>query len=286
MLGGTTYRKLAIFYIAFVALYLYIPSLEETGTMLMVLSIATFVFAIILGFMMSDRYNRLNDIRDSFRKMDSSFLFIYQSMKFFGKTKKKKCRELIDAYLVAQFDYKLEDFDRATPALFELQDYVSKLTARTNAQRVHYDHLIYRLESLIDLDRGVTYKIRARMSLNEWGSLYLLAGVIWFGFLMVNAGSALMLVLMPILATTLMLLLQFVHELDKLTWQSRDWIWEPNARLFYDLDLLPYYPAPLLRTGNAALEMTKKLPEYRLATYAGNYPSMKGKKVKRITNKI
>lgn len=280
----TIYWKLIFAYIGFFLLALFVSGGGQSELNTVILSISTFTFAIILGFSISSRHSRLDGIRSRFRDGDALLLNIYIHGAEFGKTHQKNLRKLIDAFLMAQLDYKLRDFNKSTKYILDLHSYVRGLPTRKKIQALGQEAALDDLRDLLKSQKEVIYLLRDRMQMFEWFALIFLAVIIWVSLFFINDQSLFALITIPFLSTIIVLFLLILDELNKLRWQERRWIWEPLKELFLELDLLPYYPEPLLNTRRFLDRDFIGIKEYRVATYPRPYPNMKGKKVRVVKN--
>ena len=197
----------------------------------------------------------------------------------FGKRVVAEVRQRIDDLLISQMDYKLVDFDKESPKnLRILYLFLEKLKAKTKNQGESKDKILDNLVQLEKIYKEVDYQIRNRMMFYEWISLLVLGGIILFCLFYINNGSFVSVLVVAFISTTLILLLLVLYELDTLLWQERNWIWEPLSELFVELDLIPYFPEPVIKRIN--LKKIEDLKKIRIAEYPKPYPDMSGKKIK------
>jgi len=67
--------------------------------------------------------------------------------------------------------------------------------------------------------------------------------------------------------------------LNNLKWQKTIWTWQPLHNLFKNLDLIPYYPKPVVDRGEAKIEKGELI---RLANYPQSYPDMTKKVIETV----
>lgn len=278
MKKASIYLELIIIYLFFLTVALFYRGDGLEGNMDKILSMTTFLFAIILGFSTANRKQRLNSIRSLLRKNDAIILSIYEASKMYGDTIVNKTRLLIDKMLIAQIDYSLRDFDKTTPELIDLFDHSYELKVK-NEDKSGKDTMMSGAKELLMSQKEIIYWIKDRMMLFEWISLLILCSIILVCIYSLSDGTALSIVVLPLISTAVILLLLVIRDIDNLSWQEDSWIWNRLIDLFNELDLPPYLLNVLFK--NKRLNKNKlNLPkEYRLVDYRHPYPNFEDKVV-------
>ncbi len=277
--------QIPFFYLIYLAVYFVLPQPRvDSEIVTIVLSITTFTFAIIVGFLLSGRNRRISQIRTRLRENDARLLHLYRSVSLFGKTKSKKCLKLIEDHFILQLDYRLEDIDKSTRTLLKLNDFVLDLRPRTVMQNHAAYYAIGHIEAVMRNSREISHLVKSKMSKHEWGSLFALIVVIWICLFLQNDGSIFMLITIPILATTLALFLFILQDFNNLTRGERTWIWIPIISVFNDLELTPYVPEEIFE-GRVSKKIFASCKEYRVVSFPDGNPDPDNKVVKVIKNK-
>jgi hypothetical protein len=284
MFWRKTSFQIVVFYAAYFNFYLFVPRPSvEFEIVTVILSIATFIFAIIVGFSISGRHGRLTEIRTRLRENDARLLNINRLSSVFGKVKSKKISKLIEQLLISQLDYKLKDIYLTMPALLKLDDYILELKPKTTTQNNAEYLMMDNIGGVMRNVKEVSHLVDSNMSKHEWGSLFILSIIIWFSLFLVGGGSVISLIVIPLLASVLGLLMFILQDFSNLTWGESTWIWRPISRLFLDLGLKPYMPEAVLK-GRVSKRLINNLTVYRVGTFPNKYPNMKGKKIVTIKN--
>lgn len=234
---------------------------------------AASIFGIFIGFSISGANDRISRVNELLKTENGYNLINYNMSKQFGKKVQDEVRELIDNYLIAQIDYKLEDFYRSGPEFNRLYSYFLALEPKTTKEEKAYDEII---EALNDQTLGrsqIETIVSERISRYEWASaLFLLVLVVVTAYSM-SDGTVLRAIFVSILATASLLLVLVLRDINNLKWDKYTWTWKPLRNLFRNLSLIPYY-------GDNEHEVKFEPGErFRLATYLDKYPDMSGKKV-------
>ena len=91
----------------FILLALIIPKNDSLPSVELILTVSTFLFAIISGFYIARLATRYDQIRNLIASEDASFLCLYKTAQMFGVTFAKRIANLIDAYYIVSYDFTL-----------------------------------------------------------------------------------------------------------------------------------------------------------------------------------
>ncbi|NQV12603.1 hypothetical protein HQ524_04535 [Candidatus Uhrbacteria bacterium] len=279
------YYNLVAAYIGFMALAITLNAHVTSDVIDVVLTIATFTFAIFLAFSVSIQSNRLNNIRKLLRASDAHLLTLYLLSKQLGVATQSRCRKMIDELLVTQIDYKLHDIEYTTHKVVELQQFVFSIKPKNERQSTLFSSMISSANDIMEGHKDLIHSVNNKVLPIEWGVLTVLSLVIWFCLYSLNDGTTFALVVIPLLSTAFLLLLLILREMNSLRWQEKHWDWDPLISLFKELALKPYFPAPVFTEKRLTKKDIKEIGPYRVATYPKPYPDFTGKKVKTIKQK-
>ncbi|MBS3118306.1 hypothetical protein J4417_01340 [Candidatus Woesearchaeota archaeon] len=137
------YIKLGISFVVSLLLAFFIIGNDTSEFVKIILSVASFLFGILIAFSIANRHARLNAIKESFKKQDAALLSIYFLSKTFGKAIITKTKDKIDKLLISQLDYTLEDISMSAPQkLKELYLFLEKIVPKTEVQRETKDKIL------------------------------------------------------------------------------------------------------------------------------------------------
>jgi nitrate reductase NapE component len=248
------------------------------GSFETLLGVAYFVFGLLLAFALENARTRRARITELLKSGDADLASMYQLLLIFGEPVRDRFRGQLDAYLQAEIDYALVDFDRSGPQFDELFQAVCALRPSEQAEIVAYDHLLELLTSKAERRRQIEAAVGQRISRLEWAALAALAVSVWLLIVVASAGGGPFIVLGTVLIASLSALMLVLWQQDQLRWQESSAIWHPLHRLFLSLDLLPYYPRNVVELRG----IRPPSRPYRLADYPNEYPDMTGKVVTTI----
>ena len=276
------YLKLLGIFIVFLILSFYITGLGSNDFVKVILTIASFVFGVILAFSISNRHSRLGGIRESLRESDAVMLNIYELSKVFGTKIFNQIKNKLDALLIIQIDYNLFDFDNSVKKIKELYEFIENMAVRKKSQAEPQKIMLKNAEELLKMEKEVSYHVKNEMLGYEWASLLILAAVILFCIFYLKDSSVILSLITAVIATALVLLILVLKELDSLQWQENNWIWDPLSNLFIELGLLPYFSDDLFESNRINIKninSLNKIRKIRVAHYPNPYPDRAGKTI-------
>lgn len=249
--------------------------LEDDGLTLGILAalatVATFLFGVLLAFTIDRTRQRLAAVHDFIRRGDANLLTIHQLVEVFPADR-DDIRARIDEQLMAQIDYRLAEFSQSTPTFLALSTRVIALEPTTPQQEIAYYHLLQQTNDMSMSRALMEAAIGQSLSRLEWTTLLLLLGVMLSIIVELPKGSIVAAIVAGVLSATLVTLMTLLRKLDRLLWHERASIWEPQARLFRHLGLLPYVPRRVIDAGRFV-----PTGRVRVVDYVSPYPDMSEK---------
>ncbi len=237
-----------------------------------IISVATFLYGIFIAFSIYSHQTRLSQIKEMLRKDDSCLLSTYRQSSVFGKDVQHKVVEFVDKYLMTQINYRLQDDYQESAADFKnLYNFVLEIEPLNDKQTAVYQSMISELSSAASNRKLVGTLVRQKMTRLEWVSILSLHTLIAFVLFIFNTSSVLLSLLSSLIVVAGFIMIVVLHQLNNLTWQEEEWIWQPLHNLFLDLGLLPYYPEPAIDQGRVVIPSGSKV---RVCRYNNPYPDM------------
>jgi len=251
-----------------------------------ILGISAFLFGLIIAFTISNRHNRLDEIRDKLREQDAVLLSIFYLSRRFSKSISNHLKKLIDEMLITQIDYDLIDFDIENPKkLRSLYNYIEDIKVNNKSQIEAHEKMLDAINNLLKIHEALAYRVKNKMRAYEWISLLLLGGITFFCFIALNNQSIESVLILSIFTSAIALLFFILKEIESLEWQESEWIWGPLANLFEELELLPYFPEDVIDKQRVKVSNLTNSKKIRIANYPFPYPNMKNKKISIISIK-
>ncbi|MFC1723092.1 hypothetical protein ACFL0V_03055 [Nanoarchaeota archaeon] len=261
--------------VIFAAVAVLVPGVGLTEFFITLLSVSSFLFGIFVAFFISDRHSRIKRIQELLREQDANILNIYKLSGEYGKKEQGKIRKLLDNWVISTVDYYLKDFHKTMPDFLKVYDHCLALK-KNKSRPIIYDQIIYELKDSSKTYKRLTYLLRDKLSVIEWGSITLLSVIMLICLFAINTNTIFSIPIIVLLSISIVAILLVLRDLDQLFWKEHIWIWDPVTQLFQELDLMPYYP-------DEAIDLKRYKPpkgmKYRKAIYTTPYPDMTGKKV-------
>lgn len=271
-----TSTLIILFTVSFFSLLIIRPGEGYSNFLFMFSAAAALIFGIYIVFSVSNVRDRLNKVNELLKIENANNLLLYKMSANFGAELQGNIRGLMDSYLIAQVDYRLEDYNQSREAFQALYDRIVLIDPEGKRQEVIYEEMIDILTlssvSRIQIETIVDQKI----SNYEWISVWGLTFVVVSHLYEMSNGDTYAAVLLTILASASVLLVLVLRDFDSLRWQKDTWTWKPLHRLFQNMDLIPYYPRQVVTSGEAKIAKGQKI---RLAYYPEYYPNMVGKTI-------
>lgn len=251
----------------------------DSGVARILLSSSTFLFGVFIAFSISNAHRRIDAIFNSLNQHNAILLYIYKSARVFDTKTQKKVQQHIDSYLISTIDYYITDLKFTFSEFENLFEYLDSIEPKNKKQERVWDQYNRKYAQLTETRKHIEVLARAGLLKLEWLVVFSLLGVIVFFILSLSSGSLSATIASTILITAIVVLVYLLHNLNSLSWKERHKIWRPLHQLFRELDLEPYYPAPVVEQKRA---IPKSGDMIRLAYYHGQYPDVKDKTVKKI----
>jgi hypothetical protein len=212
-------------------------------------SMASFLFGVLLAFTIVRTRERLTLIQDFVAKGNASLLSIHQMMAVFPEADREHVRDLIDAHLTDQIDYRLVDYHLANPSYHRLTDTVYGLDPETRQAESVYRELVA-LCIAMGADRSLIMAATGQaLSPVEWSGLLLLLTLLVGLFTVLPGGTVLGALVAGVLAGTMVTFMILLRKLDRLRWHEKVAIWEPTTELFRSMGHDPYVPREVIDSG-------------------------------------
>jgi hypothetical protein len=238
-------------------------------------SMAAFLFGVLLAFTIVRTRERLALVQDLVAKGNSSLFSIHQMMLTFDEADRERIRDLVDAHLTDQIDYRLVDYHRATPSLLRLTDAVYGLDPKGPQQEAVYKELVVLCIATTGDRAQIEAATGQALSPMEWTGLLLLFVLLIGLFAVLPGGTVLGALVAGVLAGTLVTFMILLRKLDRLRWHEVVTIWEPTTRLFRSMGRDPYVPREVIENGRY-----RPTGRVRVVEYPDPYPMRSSKIVK------
>lgn len=261
--------------LAAVASYLVGPNRGDVRVDVAMASMAAFLFGVLLAFTIVRTRERLSLVQDLVAKGNSSLFSIHQAMLVFDEADRRQVRDLVDAHLTDQIDFRLVDYHLATSSYLRLTDAVYGVRPRGAQQESVYKELVALCIATTSDRSQIEATTGQALSPTEWSGLLLLFVLLVGLFAVLPGGTVLGALVAGVLTSTLVTFMILLRKLDRLRWHERVTIWEPTTRLFRSMGREPYVPREVIESGRY-----RPRGRVRVVEYPDPYPIRSSKIVK------
>ncbi|MAG40075.1 hypothetical protein CMI41_03845 [Candidatus Pacearchaeota archaeon] len=243
----------------------FIPGQGPSSDVETVLTVSTFLFAILAGFFISRLNSRYNQIRDLLVAEDADFLSFYKTASLFGKKFQKKVEELIEKYYLLVFDYFHEEsYYKVTSKYFlQLYDELGKTKVKKGSLAENsYDDLLVTLENIEKSRNGASEIMGERLSKGYWAILFLLSGIIIFSVFFLKVPQLYSQLIATFLSSVVILVLLIMRDLENLKLGKNPVVAESGQEILEFLGKLRYYNERDIKSGY--IIVPKSVKKYRV----------------------
>jgi hypothetical protein len=242
----------------------------------------SFLFGIFLAFSISTSMTRFNRVVEKLEKEESLLLYIYNISGFLGKETQKHIQVKIEAYLISQIDYFLQDYKNTHKEFMELFLYIVHdvdLQKDDKHKENIYDDILSTFKTLSENRKQIEVAVQNPMTGLEWICINVLLTILLFTIFYMNVGTGISILISILMASTAFTFVMILQELNSLQWKNNKWVWDDLTTLFKELELLPYYPKEIIDSGKYTIQSGNKV---RIVTYPHQYPDNSDKRIEII----
>jgi len=206
-------------------LVFFLPEIQSSFSFEIVLTVATFLFAILVGFDLSRLYSRYTNVRQNIAEEDARLLSFYAKSKIYGKDFSKRVRSIIDKYCISFLDYGIwesEGYYYKPTSKYFLQLYDEMEKMKKYRHEGTYESMLDDLSYLETARNKASIFIYAQMSLKKQYFLFLLALIILLClFVGVRGDGFYGEIITILLSSSLVLILLLLRDLNNFMIQNR-----------------------------------------------------------------
>lgn len=269
----------AIAFVIFILAVIFLPTPQIKGVDI-ILTISTFLFAIVAGFCISRLGSRYDRIRDLIADEDAYFLTFYRTARIYGEEFYHKIIEIIDGYYIRCYDFTLSHYDYRGTAIhfFKLWDEIEKMKKYRNESA--YQNLLTNLTSIENCRNSANVIASEALSVGQWTILIFLTGIILFSMFCFRTNSFYSQIITILFSTSLILVLLIIRDLQNLMYGGKALLEDSGQENLEFMGKLRYYNQIHIKSGVSRIPSYVK--EYRLGLHK---PGSKEVKIKIVQNK-
>lgn len=242
-----------------------IPSFQQIEGIEVILSITTFLFAIIAGFFISRLNTRYDGIRELVAQEDAYMLAFYKTSEIFGDQFSKKIRELIDQYYIINYDHALSNYayKETAPYYFKMWGAVKKIKKREPQSA--FQVLVGQLTEVEKLRNSASNLAVERMSAGQWVILIALAIIILLSLFAFQTPTFYSHLVTILLSSSLVLILLIIRDLENLMFTGKGLLEESGQEVLEYIGKPRYYNEYFIKLGVS--KIPKHIKTYRLGKH-------------------
>lgn len=262
----------AIAFVVFVVAAIVMPIGEPASEAELILTVSTFLFAILAGFFISRSNGRYNQMRELIAAEDAMWLSVYEYSRFFGNKFSEKITDIIERYYITVLSTELgEYYKQSAKYLHELYDefIVVKIKPGSNAEQI-FDEMVGTVSSIEDVRNKSSVLTLERLTKGQWGVLILLAAIIIFSVFVLKGGIIYSNVTTVLLSTILVLILLTIRDLENFKLSGQTLVIESAQENLEAMGKLRYYHYRDIQEGTVSIPSYVK--EYRVGMQSPGDP--------------
>lgn len=265
-------------FVIFILAVLFIPIFRPITNIDVILTIATFLFAILSGFFISRLGSRYDQIRTLVSSEDAYFLSLYKNAQIYGGEFAKKIGDLIDQYYIASFDIALTNYGYKHNSKYYLQMWDELAVIKKYRSESAYQNLADTLTSIEEFRNTAATVSKEKLGTGHWAILFLLTAIILFSIFCLRTDAFYFQVITVLFSTVLILVLLIIRDLQNLMLGGQALLEESGQEIFELIGKPRYYNKYFLDKGRNSVP--KFVKEYRLGLHQPGNQKLEIKLVK------
>lgn len=251
--------------VPFAFLAIYVHGVGPTPIIETILTISTFLFAILAGFFLSRLNTRYSDIRELISNEDAYFFSLFKTARVYGEKFTKKIIDIIDQYYIVSFENDLANYYKSTaPYLEEIYDALYKI--KEKATESTYANLFSILLSIEIVRNKNSVIAKEKITKSQWMVLVCLTIIIFICLLYLNTNQIFFQLLVIIMSSMLILILLTIRDLQNLRLGGKVMpVLESGQEVLESMGKLRYYNQKLIE--KKVMEIPRGIKKYRLGTH-------------------
>lgn len=258
---------------SFIALIIFIiavkviPYKGPSGDVEILLTVSTFLFAILAGFFISRLNSRFDRTRDLVASEDAYWLCLYKTAGVYGKNFQIRIRELIDKYYMVAYDFDVwqQDYYYKYNAQYFLAVYDELYKIKKNRAEDPYGQILNCLTEIEQNRNEVAVILLGQLRKGQWAILISLSAIILFSLFYLRIPEFYSQFITVLLATVLVLVLLLIRDLQNLRLGGGLGLDESGQEVFEFMGKPRYYNVKYL--ANGSMKVPNSVKQYRLGMH-------------------
>lgn len=236
-----------VFLIIFVVLTYFLPDGRDSSSVELLLTISTFLFAVLAGFYLTRLNNRYDRVRELIAQEDAHWITVYELSATLGQKYREGLVPIIDAYYQAMFDYRIGEAHRSTQKhVDQLYTILREIQPVSESEKSAYGNTVDTLAD-IEVERNATAVVcLERLTPGQWATLLTLAAIILFSIFYLKGNVFFSDAMVVLLATVLTLILLVMRDLQNFFLGGTSMVDESSQQVFEVIGMPRYFPKAYL----------------------------------------
>lgn len=223
--------------LSFLAAY-FLPGGGESGMIETTLGVVGLLFAILVGFFVTDLWTRFQKIRENVAVevsgLQTHYLFVKIMNRFPGHQEwARKQRELIDEYVRKFFEVEWSNYGEVDPYFNKIIESLKDIgELKTNNETETYTNMLPLLNEVTTSREKLFMYGKDKLSKAEWTVISSLAGILLFSIFYLNTGHLSSILLTGALTSSVIILLLILRDLNNLSFGEEMISFEPYETIF------------------------------------------------------
>lgn len=259
----------------FIAAAIAIPIVEPPEQAELVLTVSTFLFAILAGFFISRSSSRYDQMREQVANEDALLISFYRTSIFLGKQFQNKVRTILDKYYIKVFDYKLGEHYKSTSGyISELYEELKKIKITKGHKEQMFDDVVLTLNEIEGARNKSSVVGFLKLTRGHWAILISLACIIVYNVYAMRGEAFYSDFTTVLLSTVLVLVLLIIRDLENFAIGGVAPLVESVQENLEIMGLKRYYHNDLIR--RKMVRIPKEVKKYRVGYHSpGEKPDIK-----------
>lgn len=249
------------------------PGKGPSNEVEIVLTISTFLFAILAGFFISRLNSRYDRIREHIATEDACWISFYNICRVYGDGFAKKIGNIMDKYYITSFDYDLPLYYKPTiKYMTEIHNEIIKI--KKYRHEGSYSRLLSSLASIEENRNKASVSGLEKLTKGQWAVMICLACIIVYSVFYIKTQLIHSNIMVIILCSVLVLVLLMMRDLQNFRLAGELPVEESGQEVLEQIGKLRYYNQIYLKSG--ANKVSKEVKKYRLGLHKpGEKPNIK-----------
>ena len=275
-----TIRVGTMVFVFFLGVYFLFPQVGTDLDVATIMTIGTFLFAILAGFFISRLSQRYDNIRNEMAVEDAYWVAMYRTSTLLGKKFSDQVADIIDRYYVILYDHDIGvTYQASEQEVNNMYLALNKLEEKNNTVAQTATTEIIDMLEAVEIGRNkVAALVEERLSKGHWLVLVILMIIILASMLNMDRSSFFMQASAVLLSTSLAIVLLIIRDLQNLRFGGKILMEESGEQVFESVGRLRYYNRAFLEEGTVSVP--KHIKKYRVGHF-----DKRGKKVVEIVER-